>query len=458
MVSVPEPEERGFVARVDHFFERVINSWNPYDPGKLSERGLDPVAIEESKVRKSSVRILMVAVAIFLVWSVTAPLDSGVSMQGTVAIAGYRKAVQHPTGGIVTKVLVSEGDQVKQGQVLVRINPLESQATLSNLEQDYINLLVSESRAKAQLLGGPIVWDPELSKLDPQQVSEAKRIQQRLFDARNQQMAEQMKGLNAQIAGLQGSISAHRVQLGTLSQELTSTEELAKQGFVPKAQVNNTLRTKVEQESALNSAQSDIGRIRSQMAEVRSGLQNEVAKELSELQKNKESVATKLEAAKFSRSLSEIRAPIDGTVVNLKVFTEGGVIRGGDILMEVVPRKGTLIVETKVPPQSIDRVRPGGAADLRFTSFNANTTPVVHGIVKAVGVDKLKAEPGQNLQENDDYYLAQIETPPENLKVLGDKQLRPGMPVDVIVKGGQRTFMAYLLKPLADRMSRAFKD
>jgi len=458
MVSIPEPEERGFVARVDHFFERLINSWNPYDPAKLTPRGLDPVAIEESKVRKSSVRLLMIAVAAFLVWAMWAPLDSGISMQGTVTVAGYRKAVQHPNGGIVTKVLVSEGDQVKQGQVLVRINPLEVEANVANLEQEYINLLVTESRAKAQLLGGPIVWEPELSTLDPVQVAQSKKIQQRLYDARKQQMDEQMRGLSSQIAGLEGSISSHRVQLGTLSNELTSTEDLAKQGFVPKSQVNATLRSKVDQEAALNGAQSDIGRIRAQMAEARSQMQNDVAKELSDIQKNRESIATKLTAAKFSQSLSEIRAPIDGTIVNLKVFTEGGVIRGGDVLMEIVPQKGTLIIETKVPPTAIDRVKPGQAADLRFTSFNSNTTPIVHGVVKAVGIDKLKAEPGQNLQENDDYYLAQVEAPPESLKELGDKRLWPGMPVDVIVKGGQRTFIAYLLKPLADRMARAFKD
>ena len=459
MAAASEPEEGpGLAGRVDRVLGRAINSWNPYHPDKLSDRGMEPVAVEESKVRRNGTRLLIVAVIAFFVWSVTAPIDSGMMMQGTVTVAGYRKAVQHPTGGIVTRVLVSEGDKVRQGQVLLRINPLETEATVANLEQEYINLLVSESRAKAELLGRPIIWDPELAKLDPMQVSEAKQIQMRLYQARQGQLSEQMRGLNAQISGLSGAVSSHRVQLGTLSQELSNVQDLANQGFVPKAQVNQTLRNKVDQEAALNNAESDIGKIHAQMAESRSQMQNEVAKELAEIQKNRESISTKLQAAQFSKSLAEIRAPIDGTIVNLKVYTEGGVIRGGDILMEIVPEHGRLIIDTKVPPAAIDKVRPGQSADLRFTSFNSTTTPILHGKVKSVGIDKLKAEPGQNLNENEDYYLAQIETPPDALQQLGDKQLRPGMPVDVIVKSGQRTFMGYLLRPLTDKMARAFKD
>jgi membrane fusion protein, protease secretion system len=458
LASEPEDQQPGIIGRIDRTFDRLINGWNPYHPDKLGNRGLDPVEIEESKVRRGGSRVIIIAMVAFFVWAVAAPIDQGVTMQGTVTIAGYRKAVQHPNGGIVSKVLVSEGDQVKQGQVLLRINPLQTAAEVSNLEQEYINLLVSESRAKAELLDRPIVWDPDLNKFNPREVFEAKQIQQRLYSARQAQFAEQMKGLSAQINGLRGTVSSHSVQLDTLNQELGNTRELASQGFVPKQQVNVTLRNKVDQEAALNSARSDIGKIQAQIAAARSEQQNEAAKELADIQKNREAISSKLEAAQFNQSLSEIRAPIDGTVVNLKVFTEGGVIRGGDVLMEIVPSHGTLIVDTKVTPSAIDRVHVGQDCDLRFTSFNSSRTPVVGGRVKSVGVDKQKAEPGQEVQEKEDYYLAQVETTPEALAALGNRQLRPGMPVDVIVKGGQRTFMAYLLKPLTDKLSRAFKD
>ena len=451
-------KERGVIRRADAAMERWIKGWNPYDPSKLGERGLEPVAIEESAVRKKASRYVLVAAAVFLVWATTAPLDAGSTMPGTVVVAGYRKAVQHPTGGVVSKVLVNEGDQVRQGQVLLRINPLETEATVANLEQEYINLLVSESRAKAELMGRPISWDPELAKFDAVKVAEAKQIQLRFYTMRRAQFNEQVKGLQSQISGLSGAIASHRVQLNTLSQELTSVEELAREGFVPKAQVNTTLRTKVDQEAALGTAEAQVGKTRSEIAEVHSTFQGEVAKELSELQKNRESLATKLQAAQFTQSLSEIRAPVSGTVVGLKVYTEGGVIAGGEVLMEVVPTQGKLLVEAKVSPTAIDTVVAGQEADIRFTSFNQSTTPVLTGVVKSVGVDKLKAKPGEELQEGQDYYLAQIETSPAELAKLGQQRLQPGMPADVIIKRGQRTFMSYLLKPLTDKLAGAFKD
>ena len=458
MAAETDTGGKGVVSRMDGVMERWIKGWNPYDPSKLVDRGLEPVKIEESTVRKKASRYVIVAALLFFVWSVTAPIGAGSTMPGTVTVAGYRKAVQHPTGGVVSQVLVTEGEEVQQGQILVRINPLETEATAANLEQEYINLLVSESRAKAELLGRGIEWDPELSKLDPVRVAEAKEIQVRFFSTRQAQFQEQVRGLQSQIAGLSGAIASHRVQLDTLSQELSNVEVLAKDGFVPMAQVNTTLRTKVDQEAALGTAEAEVGKTRSQIAEIRSNFQTEVARELAELQKNRQSISTKLEAARFNTSLSEIRAPVSGTVVGLKVFTEGGVIAGGEVLMEIVPTNGKLIVEAKVSPTSIDSVHAGQDADIRFSAFNVSTTPVVKGVVKSVGVDKLKAKPGENVQEGEDYYLAMIETTPDALKVLGDNRLQPGMPADVIVRRGDRTFMSYLVKPLSDKFAAAFKD
>ena len=308
------------------------------------------------------------------------------------------------------------------------------------------------------MLGRPIVWDPELGTLDKARVAEAKAIQVSLFDNRQAQFHEQINGLQAQLAGVTASIASHRVQIDTLAEELKSVQDLSSQGFVPKSQVNTTLRTKVEQDAAMEDAQANIGRIRAQIAEARSQFQSEVAKELADLDKNRDAAGPKLRAARFNQSLSEIRSPVTGTVVNLKVFTEGGVIASGETLMEVVPDKGTLLVEAKVPPSAIDSVHVGQKADVRFTAFNAAVTPVVQGVVHSVGVDKQKAKPGEELRENEDYYLAQVEVTPEALKVLDGKTLHPGMPADVLIKKGRRTFMSYLLKPLTDRFARAFRE
>ena len=161
----------------------------------------------------------------------------------------------------------------------------------------------------------------------------------------------------------------------------------------------------------------------------------------------------------FARDLTEVRAPVAGTVVGLKVNTVGGVITAGQVLMEIVPDGGNLVIEAQVPPTSIDKVRKGLQADLRFSAFNQRKTPVVPGIVRLVGVDRLvSTSTTSTAGNNNEYYLAQVETTPEGLQLLGANHIQPGMPVEVIVKTGERTFMSYLTKPLLDRFARSFKE
>jgi len=169
--------------------------------------------------------------------------------------------------------------------------------------------------------------------------------------------------------------------------------------------------------------------------------------------KNKDATLTKLEATQFDRDLAEVKAPVSGSVVGLKVFTVGGVITSGQVLLEVVPKDETLIVQAKIPATIIDKVRVGMPTDMRFTAFNQTTTPVVPGMVKVVGADK---EPAQN--PNEEFYLGQVEVTKEGLQKLSGLKVQPGMPVDVVIKAGERTFMSYLLKPLSDKFATAFKD
>jgi protease secretion system membrane fusion protein len=140
-------------------------------------------------------------------------------------------------------------------------------------------------------------------------------------------------------------------------------------------------------------------------------------------------------------------------VVGLKVFTAGGVITSAQVLMEIVPKDESLAVDVQIPTNLIDKVRVGMLADMRFVAFNQTTTPVIEGELKVVGADKLAGTtPGS------EYYMAQIQTTPEGLQKLGELQVQPGMPVDVVIKSGERTFMSYLLKPLSDKLALAFKQ
>lgn len=449
----------------------LTKGWNPYDPARLPRRsdGLEPVVIEETSVRRTTVWLILVTFLAFIVWSTTAPLDGGVVMTGSVVVAGNRKAIQHPTGGVVQEIRVQEGTVVKQGDVVVKINPLNTEANLTSAELQYINLLATESRLLAERLGSEIKWRPELNRFgsnDPR-VAEAKLIQSQLFASRKSELdsqqrilREQMSGYEAQSRSLVKVIAEKKSQLGLSAQEAKNIGQLAKEGYVPESQANAALRAQSSLESEMANLQAEVSRNNAalastqlQMSQQRSTFMKEVESQLSEAQKNREAYLSRMQSLTFDRSLTEVRAPASGAVVGLKVNTVGGVITAGQILMEIVPKETSLIVEAQVPITSIDKVAMGLDTDLRFSAFNQRTTPVVPGVVKLVGADKLMAPNG-----GAEYYLAQVEVTPEGLKLLEKHRIQPGMPVEVIVKTGERSFMTYLLKPLTDRFARSFKE
>jgi len=435
-----------------------IDSWNPYTPDKLSSRGLKPVEVEESDIRRGAARWFLGFFAVFLLWAIFAPIDAGVTVTGTVSVLGNRKSIQHPTGGVVQEIMVKEGAQVEAGQVLLRINPLKSEAEMTGVELQYINLLATESRLKAERDNAPTIkWTDELVKhfkdVDAR-VAEAKNLQVQLFNSRRAEYNSQVASLNEQISGLSTTLSSRKIQQRSLTEEMSSTRSLAKDGFVPMSQANQAERQKSDVDSSIASTQADIARARLQISQLRSALLKDVDNQLQEIQKNRDAMSTRLDSAKFDRDLAEVKAPVSGSVVGLKVFTEGGVISSGQVLMEVVPKDEVLIVQAKIPATIIDKVRVGMPTDMRFTAFNQATTPVIPGVMSVVGADK---EPATNPNDGE-FYLGQVETTKEGLELLGTLKVQPGMPVDVIIKAGERSFMSYLLKPLIDKSARAFKD
>ena len=435
-----------------------IDTWNPYNPDKLSGKGLKPIEVEESDIRRGAAKWFLGFFAIFLLWAFFAPIDAGVTVQGSVSVLGNRKAIQHPTGGVVQEIMVTEGAQVEEGQVLLRINPLKSEAEMTGVELQYINLLASESRLKAERdNAGTIKWTEELGKHfkdSDARVAEAKNLQVQLFNSRRAEYNSQVASLNEQINGLTVMLNSRKVQQRSLTEEMASTRSLAKDGFVPMSQANQAERTKSDNDGSIASTQADLARARLQISQLRTALLKDVDNQLQEIQKNRDAMSSRLDSAKFDRDLVEVRAPVSGSIVGLKVFTVGGVITSAQVLMEVVPKDETLIVQAKIPASIIDKVRVGMPTDMRFTAFNQSTTPIIPGLVTVVGADK---EPGSNPNEGE-FYLGQVETTKEGLDLLGTLKVQPGMPVDVIVKAGERSFMSYLLKPLADKTAIAFKN
>lgn len=459
---------------LNRVFERLTQwakSFNPYIPEDLKKEGMEPVRIEESQVKRQSGKVVVVAFGIFLVWAVTAPLDQGVVIQGTVVVQGSRKSVQHPSGGVVSQILVDEGNEVLEGDVVLKINPLNVDANFLQAENEFINALASYSRLLAERLDEKsIKWDAELLGMGKNaQVTEAMILQSALFSSRRSEytgqrdiLIRQAQGLREQLQDKQKILKLRESQIGAINEDAESMRKLALDGFVPRTNANNAERSSVEAQIGLTSLQAEISTIKTSLAsnelelsKIKSAYNRQVDTELNEAQKSKEGLRAKVLSLRFDQSLSNVKAPTSGVVVALKARTVGGVISGGQVLMEIVPKEQKLIVEAAVPPQLIDKVSVGMFTDLRFTAFNQITTPVIPGLVKLVGADRLPPLPPLFPQE---YFLAQIETTPEGQQQLREKSIVAGMPVEVVIKRGERTFMTYLVKPLTDRFTASFKD
>lgn len=434
-MSPEEREEKKSTALVTKFkeldkkAESWISSWNPYHPDQVRDRPLKPVVVEESIIRKKMAQIFMISFGLFMVWALFAPIDTGITAQGVVIVSGYRKALQHPTGGVVQEILVKEGQEVQEGDILIRVNPLKAEADLTAAQLQYYNVLATEARLLAERNGSKkITWPAELKEMasDPR-VVDAKQAQEKLFVTRYQEYGM--------------ALASRRAQVESLREEAKSNAELAKEGYVSRMQANQVDRTKIEAEMALSTLQATY--------------QKDIDGQLSEVYKNRDALKSRLDAVSYERDLTAIRAPVTGTVVGFKVYTVGGTISPGQLLAEIVPKEAVLMVDAQIPPFLIDKVKLGSQADMRFVSFNVNITPTVPGIVKLIGVDR---RPNDTPATDDDNYLAQIEATPEGMAKLGTLQVQPGMPVDVVFKTGERTFFSYLLKPLVDKLAKGFQD
>ena len=357
--------------------------------------------------------IVIVGVGGFMLWASLAPLDKGVPLSGTVAVASSRKAIQHPTGGIIEEILVKEGHTVKAGQILITMNATQAKALAEISRVQYFTARAVEARLTAERDGaGSIRFPSEMEDaMDDPRVMANINLQNQLFVSRR----------NA----IQG-------ELRILKEQLDSMRDLADEGYVARNRMLDIERTYVQR-------QQDY--------------QKEVRMQLSEIQKEAESLKARLVGLDFDLANIEVRAPVDGTVVGLSVSTRGGVIGPGFKLMEIVPSEDALVVEGQVPVHLIDKVHPDLKVELIFSALNQNLTPHIPGIVTHVSADRLTDE-----KTGQPYYKLKAKVAPEGIKMIADLQIRPGMPVDLFVKTGERTMMNYILKPILDHIKMAMSE
>ena len=407
----------------------------------------------------------------FLAWAALVPLDQGVPTLGTVMLDTKRKVVQHPQGGIVREVLVHEGEQVQAGQVLMRLNEAAPRAAFESVRQQFFSLKALEGRLLAEQLGQATPrFDEGLVRAaqeDPK-LAQQMALQTQLMGARKRSYEASVTALRESAMGNQAIIESsaqvevnRKRQLEILEKEISGVRDLVREQYASQSRLNEMERQIAELRSALAENRSTQTRARQSILELKqrelameADRQKEIEQQLTQMRPELQALTERYKAALEDMSRVEIRAPAAGQVVGLTVQTVGSVIQAGQRIVDIVPLDEELIVESKIEPQHIDRIRAGDAVDLRFSGFSNSGQIVAEGALLSVSADVF-TEQGYGAKP---YYLARVGVTPEGRKTLAGRRLHSGMMVEVVIKTGRRTLLQYLLSPLTRRMAASLKE
>lgn len=407
----------------------------------------------------------------FLLWAALAPLDEGVPAHGTVMVDTKRKTVQHLSGGIVKRVLVREGEIVQEGQPLIELDAATARANFESVRQRYLGLRAMQGRLVAeQTDADTITFHPDLVEAAADPLIQIQMDTQRqLFQSRRAALRATLQGIEESIRGqeallqtYEGMLGPRRSQLALLQEELKNTRGLVAEGYAPRNRQLELERQVAEANAAIAElmgntlrAQRAIAELRQQAISRRQEYRKEVETGLGEVLREVQSDAEKLVAVRADLERTEIRAPASGQAIGLAVQTVGGVVQAGQKLMDIVPEDEPLLLEAKIEPHLIDKVRTGLKTDVRFNAFSHSPQLVVEGEIMSLSNDLLTEQVGGTQIS---YYLARIRITADGMQVLGKRRMQPGMPVEVIVKTGERSMLTYLLHPLIKRLAASMKE
>src|SRR5829696_2055145 len=425
--------------------------------------------------RRSIRRHLVAGVALVVLlaggvggWAATTEFAGAVIAPGNLVVETNVKKVQHPTGGVVGELRVRDGDPVKAGDVVVRLDDTVTRANLAIVVKSLDELSARQARLEAERDGTPAPSfaaellarrnDPEVARLigGEQKLFEIRRTARQ---GQKAQLKERVGQLQEQISGLNDQIAAKKREIALIGEELKGVRELWSKNLVQIQRVTalerDAARLEGERGSLVSSIAQTKGKITEtelQILQIDQDLRTEVGKELAEIRGKVSELVEKRVAAADQLKRVDIRAPQDGKVHQLSVHTVGGVITAGEAIMLIVPQADALTVESKLMPQDIDQVRPGQTAALRFSAFNQRTTPELNGLVTRVSADLTTDQ-----RTGATYYTVRMSISDEQVARLGGLRLLPGMPVEAFIQTGERTIMSYLTKPFTDQAARSFK-
>jgi HlyD family secretion protein len=417
---------------------------------------------------RTGLRVLVLGVGLSGGWAIAVPLSAAVMVAGTLVVESNVKKIQHPTGGVVAEILAHDGMRVKEGELLVRLDEVQARSNLQVIVKQLDETRVRVARLIAERDGTDA---PKLTKglspADNQDNQQLVMSELALFTARasarksqKELLGSHISQLGEEIAGLDAQIKSKATQLDLISSEQRGIQTLYDKQLVPLTRLTalqrETARLDGEREqlvSAIAETRSKISEAELQVIRIDQDFRAEVTKDLREAQDKETELAERKIAAQDLLNRIELRAPTAGVVHELAVHTIGGVIKAGDVIMEIVPDTDDLEIEARLPPKNIDQVHVGQKTFVRLSAFNQRTTPQVSGVVSYVSADLT-----HDRQNDAPYYTVKISLPSEERHRLGNLQLVSGMPAEVFLQTGSRTMMSYLLKPIADQLQRTFSE
>lgn len=402
-------------------------------------------------------------------WAATTNLAGAVLAPGQVVVASNVKKIQHPSGGVIGNIFVKNGDHVKAGDVLVRLDETVTRAQLQVITKQMDELLGRQARLKAERDGAEAVIFPDdlLKRASEPAVVQILAGEKSLFTTRTSarvaqkdQLSERIEALKEEVSGLTSQAEAKTRELDLIGKELGGLETLEAQRLVPTSKMMAIRREGARLEGEKAQLQAAAGSTRGKIAETelqRLGIdveaKSEIVKELRETEGKLVELSERRTAAEDQLRRVDLKSPVDGIVHQMTVFTVGGVINPAEPLMQIVPAGDRLVVEARIAPQDIDQARSHEEASIRFPAFNQRTTPTVNGRVLGISADI-----SHDQQTNLSYFVARIEIPDAELEKLMGQKLSPGMPADVQIATTARTAWSYMVKPMEDAFAKAFRE
>ena len=418
---------------------------------------------------RTGLRVLVLGVGLIGAWATLVPLASAVVAAGSLVVQSNVKKVQHPTGGIVAQIAAHDGMHVNAGDLLVRLDATQARAGFEMVakELDEVRIRIARLVAERDGLDAPTLPATLADRTADAEVGARFASEESLFVARatarkNQKdlLASRVVQLGQQIDGLQAQVKSNASEVDLIMGELQGAQTLFAKGLAPVTRINSLQRelARLQGErghfqSSIAETQSKIGEAKLQIIRVDQDFRADVLKDLREAEGKEAELAERQVAARDVRDRIDIRAPTAGIVHELAVHTIGGVIKAGEVVMEIVPDAGDLQVEARLSPKDVDQVRVGQSTLVRFSALSQRTTPQLSGVVSYVSADTTHDQ-----QSNVAYYTVRVTLPEEAHRELAGLQLVSGMPAEIFVETGSRTMLSYLLKPIADQLRRAFSE